>query len=187
MRVIFMLLIINSAIFCTTIEDGWKGIKPLVTDKTTVNALLGKPLIDDNDYHKYSTEDGGFNVNYSVNPCESNSYDRGEFNVPKDTVLTYYITLKKKLKLSDLEFKREKYRRVKDHHFSNEVAYYNNDDGVEIQVHISDNVEYIDRIYFRPSKKDKESFACSNLKSKNTAATTTAAITGKCQVLGTGI
>ncbi len=47
MYILIVLLLVNSFGFCDTIENGWKGIKPLKTNKVSVNKLLGTPEIDD--------------------------------------------------------------------------------------------------------------------------------------------
>lgn len=66
---LFLTVFLNSIVSCQTIEEGWKGIKPLKADKTSVEKLLGKPEIDNNGYHGYRTDGAFIQVNYSTLPC----------------------------------------------------------------------------------------------------------------------
>lgn len=172
MYILIFIMMFNSITLCNPVEDGWKGIKPLKTNKAVVEKLLGKPTkIDDNDYYFYSTEDGLINVNYSISPCTANSYERGHFNIPQNTVLSYYIIIYKELKLKDLDFKREKYRRVDDYHLMDVADYINSDDGIVIEVKKVDEIEYVSKIYFYPDKLNKENLKCDVLKSESETKT----------------
>ena len=160
-NVLILIIFLNIIGFSQTVEDGWKDIKPLKTDKATVNQILGKPeKVDDNDYHNYRTEEAFIRVNYSTAPCKDNQYERGEYNVTEETVLDYWVRPEKAIKLSDFQFKREKYKRVPDQELRDLARYYNEEDGVFIFVGIEDEIEYVGKIYFRPSKQDSEAFKC---------------------------
>lgn len=95
MYILLFIMFLNLIVSCDTIEDGWKGIKPLKTDKISVNKLLGTPEIDDNEYHRYTSDEAFVRVNYSTAPCKDNQYKRGEYNIAQDTVLDYYVVIKK--------------------------------------------------------------------------------------------
>ncbi len=145
------------------IEDGWKGIKPLETDKAKVNKLLGTPKVDDNEYYGYTTSEALIWVTYATAPCEKDNLGRGEYNVAKDTVLSYFVSIQKPLKLSDFQFNKEKYRRVKNEEQPNLANYYNNEDGIEISVWIEEGIEYVGKIYYKPSKQKEENFKCKSI------------------------
>lgn len=161
MYILTLLLLLNSFLFCNTIENGWKGIEPLKADKAAVNKLLGTPEVDDNGYYGYTTDEAFIQVNYSTAPCENNQYKRGKYNVPKDTILDYVVNVKKTIKLSELAFNREKYKTDTSGDVGNVVAYYNEEDGIMIEVGISrEGTEYVKTIYFRPKQKTAETLKC---------------------------
>jgi hypothetical protein len=145
------------------IEDGWKGIKPLEIDKAKVNKLLGTPEIDDNEYYNYRTDEAFIHMTYATAPCEKDNLGRGEYNVAKNTVLKYAVSIKNVIKLSDMQFNKEKYRRVKNEEQPNLADYYDNENGIEISVWIQEGIEYIGTIYYKPSKQKEENFKCKNI------------------------
>ena len=142
------------------IEDDWKGIKPLITNKVSVNELLGTPKVDDNDYYGYSSEEAFVQVNYSTAPCEDNQYKRGNFNISKDTVLGYIVHIRQTVKLSEIKFNRGRYKKELDNHSPALAIYHNQKDGIQIIVGIQEKDEYVENIYYRPSKKNAERFKC---------------------------
>lgn len=150
----------QSTIQTVSIENGWKGIKPLEANKTSVNKLLGKPEIDDNGYYGYFADGAFIQVNYSTAPCQENHYNRGKFDVSEDTVLDYSVNIKQ-VALSEIKFKRENYKRDASDH-TNFAEYLNGKDGVEISVIIYGDDEYARQIRYRPSKKSAEKFKCKN-------------------------
>ncbi|MCY7348151.1 MAG: hypothetical protein LH614_18315, partial [Pyrinomonadaceae bacterium] len=103
-NVLILIIFLNIIGFSQTVEDGWKGIKPLKTDKTAVDKILGKPEMDDNNYQRYSTDEAFVRVNYSTVPCKDNQYKRGEYNIAKDLVWDYYVVLDNIVKLSDFKY-----------------------------------------------------------------------------------
>ena len=161
MYILILMLFLNSFILCNPIESGWKGIRPLKTDKTTVDKLLGTPEVDDNGYQRYSTNEVFVRVNYSTAPCKDDKMGRGEYNVAKDTVLDYYVNIKKAVKLSEIKFDREKYITEKDEHMEEAVHYINMENGIRISTHIQEGVEYVGQItFFSPNKQDAKAFRC---------------------------
>ena len=107
--VIFAVLALISTDQAQPIDEGWKGVKPLVTTKGTVNKLFGKHNIDSNGYYGYRTEVGYIQVEYSTEPCVANQYDRGRYSVPEDIVLRYDVHIKKPLLFSDLIIDKSNY------------------------------------------------------------------------------
>jgi len=160
---IVLIMAFNSLVFCDSIEDGWKGIKTLKTNRKTAEKVLGTPKkITQSGYFNYETDDFFAQVNYSDPPCEKSSYGRGDYNVPGETVLEYNVILYTQVKLSDFKFKREKYERQIDSERNSLIYYDNSEDAILISVGIIDGVEYVGRIRFYPSPADKKKFECKN-------------------------
>lgn len=150
------------------IENGWKGIKPLETNKKTVEQVLGQPeKTDDNSFQFYSSDDEFVRINYSTAPCKQNYYGRGDYNVPEDTVLDYYVILTKRMKLKDFKFHHEKYKREEDSERLDLIYYKNSDDGIMITVGVKDGIEYVGEVRFYPTPKTIEKCECKNNKKDN--------------------
>lgn len=146
-------------VVCGGIEEGWNGIKPLITDAKTVENILGKPEISGN-YKNYKTSDAFIQINYSTNPCQKDKLNRGKYNVPEGTVLDYNVFVKKGLKLTDLEIDLKKYRRIDDSELLNVTHYYNNKEGLQIDVQIQNGVEYVGVLRFKPNEQNTKSLKC---------------------------
>jgi hypothetical protein len=115
------------------VEQGWKGIRPLITNRETVETVLGKRVwVDGNAYYAYDTDDAFIQVNYSTAPCAENRYGRGKYNVPVGTVLGYTVNLKKIVKLADIRFDRPKYFKDTGGDVHNSWYYVNVDAGTSI-------------------------------------------------------
>ncbi len=162
MYILILMLFLNSIVMCNSIEDGWQGVKPLTTNKTAVDKLWGTPKINDNGFYGYTTENAFIQVNYSIAHCEGNKYEGDEYNVAKNTVLNYTVYFKKKIKLSDLEFEREKYIKETAEHLTGVSYYISENEGVRISVQSQEGVEYIDAIGFKPNQKNAGLFKCVN-------------------------
>lgn len=160
MYLLNLIVFLNLLVSCHTIEDGWKGIRPLRTDKATVEKLLGKPEVDDNGYYRYRTGEAFIRINYSSTPCENNKMNRGKFNVPKDTVLDYYVRPLTLTPLSNLKFKKEQYYRDASGD-TNSILLISNEYGVMIGIQDQEGIEYFSGVDFKASKKDAEYFKCS--------------------------
>lgn len=159
-----MLLLIISLVFyfiCPdSIEDGWKGIKSLKTDKATAEKILGKPSYVGNpetrgtSHHEYETEEATVQINYSTEPCKKNFGGRGDYDVPKDTILTYSVFPKNNIKLSDFKYNRQKYLQFERGQEYFDFEYENDDDGITFSTKIRDGIEYIYHIRFDPKIKN---------------------------------
>ncbi len=159
-RFVFLVLPITS--YGQTVESGWKGILPLVSGKADVEKAFGKPeRVDDNGYYNYLMEDSFVQVNYAIEPCRPNQYDRGKFNVAKDTVLDVWVYLKKAIFLKDLNFDRPRYVRDTSGHTGG-IYYINRDMSVMISAGTQDaeGSEYVGRIEYRPAKKLEAKIIC---------------------------
>lgn len=154
-------LCINLLLNCDSIENGWKGIKPLNSTKREVEKLLGPPISDKDGFYGYRTPEAFISIEYSATPCTANSGKRGQFSIPQNTVVNYVVTLKEPLKLSDLEFARPKYEKdTGDGHLLNYALYINKVDGISIEVFSKDEIEYVGGIYVKPSVEEDKKLKC---------------------------
>lgn len=165
--IVFFAVALNSFGLDDSIENGWKGIKPLKTDKVTVEKILGKPTASMDGFYNYDLPDAFVHINYTNEPCQKAYHGRGKYDVLEDTVLDYQITLQQDVKLKDLKFQREKYERQIDPEQNKLIYYINRDDAILIKVSIVDNIEYVGQIIFDPSPADKKKFACKKPEAAN--------------------
>ena len=146
---------------CCDLDRGWVGIKPLKTDKRTVDKLLGAAIIDDvGDYH-YNAQNASIRIRYSGAPCQNLQFGRGMFNVPRDTVLQYTVRFKNRTPISSLEFDRKKYVRDTGGDVTFVVGYNNPSRGVEVEAEIEQGQEYVHAIHFNRTPEDAQKFKCS--------------------------
>jgi hypothetical protein len=160
--VVLLLLSGTLKAWSQTLESGWKEIKPLSTDKNTVEKILGKARKDNNDYFGYRTDIAFTQVNYSTEPCQGNQFNRGKFNVPKNTVLDYSVHFHRPTRLTELKFKRGKYTRQTNAHRPDEFILLNQSDGIMIIGSVEQGLEYVGVIYFKPKKRDEAKFRCTS-------------------------
>ena len=110
-------------------EEGWRGIVPLRSTRGDVERVLGKP-IDDLGY-LYDTGKERILVYYQSEPCAAGDTQgrpaRGGWNVPRDTVLSFRVHLKTKVRFSDLKIDRAIYKEAR-HPHGPDIVYYNNDE-----------------------------------------------------------
>jgi hypothetical protein len=153
------ILIISFFISCNSIENGWKGIQPLNTDKNSVNNILGTPKIDQNNFFEYETTEAFIRINYSSGSCIKDYYGRGSYIIARDHVIDYTVRFKKLIKVSDFEFDKDKYSRSEDD--TANFAYYTYvDSGIVLHILIKDGTEYVSKIDFMPTKSQRETFKC---------------------------
>lgn len=154
------LILLSSVASCQTVDDGWKGIKPLHTGKGAAEKLLGKAKVDDNNYHMYTNGDVSVEINYSTSPCKKEQYNRGKFDVPESTVLGYRVLFKTYPKLSELKFNKEKYENYPGGHVPNLEYFSNYEDGIRIEVVMRNGDQFVQKIEYSPSKSDSKKLAC---------------------------
>ncbi len=110
-------------------EQGWHGIMPLHSKRADVERVLGAPMKGYTDL--YDTEKERISVYYQGEPCVTGDSQgrpvRGGWNVSRDTVLSLRVHMKTKLKFSNLEIDRTKYKEARFPHGPN-VVYYNNEE-----------------------------------------------------------
>lgn len=160
---LLLIMLLSSVGLCSAIEEGWRGIKPLETDKISVDKLLGNPeTIDENGYHNYRTDDAFIQVNYTSARCKhlKDYPERGKYDVEKLTVLSYTVNLKKKFNFSELEFDRKDYVKEFDMGLRGNVYYSSVKYGILIYVSVQEENEYLQTLYFNPNEINKEKFRC---------------------------
>ncbi|MEQ1646780.1 MAG: hypothetical protein ABL959_25220 [Pyrinomonadaceae bacterium] len=141
-------------------EKGWCGVRPLSTTRSEVEKRFGKPTIDDNDYHTYITSDARIQVNYSVALCSENRYGRGEFNVPKDTVLGYYVRPNDTLG-SKLLFDKDNFQEDKSGHDLRFRVFDSKELGLRIWVYVDYlKNERVSSLHYTPTEKDQLQKSC---------------------------
>ena len=160
-----LIFILASVVSCQTLENGWKGIKPLHSTKNEVDKVWGEPKIDDNGYYRYTTNDAYIQVNYATTPCKENQYNRGKFSVSENTVLGYWINFNGSPEfptLSSLQLDKTKYEKDTSGDTILVYSYWERDDGIRLTVNETGNLLRVQTMEFRPSKLDQEKFACKN-------------------------
>lgn len=157
---VILILTFNSWGFDGLLEDGWKNIKPLRTNMTMAEKILGSPKASKDSYYNYETSDFFIQINYSTASCKESNYEKGNYDIPLDTVISYRVVLTKDIKLKDLKFQREKYERQISPEQNKLIYYINRNDAIMIKVSIVDDVEYVGQIIFDPSPADKKKFEC---------------------------
>lgn len=160
MRFLILIFALNLSGSCQSLEDGWKDIRPLKTDKKTVEKILGTPKVDSNGYHGYKIGDVFIQVNYSTEPCVGDLLNRGKYNVPKDTVLEYIVYFHEFTELSKLKFDRKKFTESRSEHLSEVFYLASREIGVIIAAFEQQGREYVSNIEFRPKTKDMEKVKC---------------------------
>lgn len=150
--------------FAQNLEDGWKDIKRFQTSKSTVDSLLGTPIIDSNGYNNYRTKEAFVQINYSSAPCgidpKHPGIHRGRYNVPEATVLDMWVNLAQPVKVSELQLDLSKYKKDTSGDVLNVVYYYLAFKGFSISAQIRDGIEYAGRFEYRALEKDKKTYPC---------------------------
>lgn len=147
-------------LICDGIEDGWKGIRPLHSDRSAVEKVLGKAKIAEDGDYVYLTDDAVIRVNYSNAPCQAADYGRGKYKVAEGTVLDYVVNFRNDMRLRDLSFQRDKYIRDTSGDVINFVSYVNLLGGVTASVTVEENVEFVTSLRYRATKVDESKFLC---------------------------
>lgn len=148
--VIKILLIVLATAIPSQAKE-WRGIVPLHSTRADVERLLGPPSTDRSDTTFYELERERVSFTYAKGPCGAES---SGWNVPRDTVISIWITPKPNLlKLADLKLDESKYKKERDDHVQYIVNYINEVEGVSYQVDTSDD-GMVTLIKYFPAAKD---------------------------------
>jgi len=148
-----MISVVCLALFITTnslaYANAWRGIVPLQTTRTTVEKSLGKPTRDHGDTVVYDFESERASIEYSKGPC---SVKLSQWNVPRDTVISVWITPKRDLNFKDLGLDGH-YKVVRDEDRLDVIHYIDEEAGIEYNVHEPSGI--VGLIKYRPTAGDK--------------------------------
>jgi hypothetical protein len=145
--------------FAEAQANEWRGIVPLRSTKTDVEKLLGKPIEGSHNLYLYDTEKERVSVLYSDGMCNENK--SSTFNVPRDRVLTFMVSPKKTMNVSEItEKSSQSFEREAD--LKEDAFHYKNKDGsVRFETIMSENgIEDIIYIIYKATKTD-DSLLCS--------------------------
>ena len=132
-----------------TYAKAWRGIVPLQTTRTAVEQRLGKPAIDHGDTVVYDFENERASIEYSKGPC---SVKFSQWNVPRDTVITVWVTPKTDLNIKDVRLGRS-YKMVRDEHRLEVIHYIDKQAGIEYNVDEASGI--VGLIKYQPTAGDK--------------------------------
>jgi hypothetical protein len=131
--------------------EEWRGIVPLRSTRIDVERLLGSPRQSRGVASTYETDKERVLVFYSADPCRQGN----EWNVLRDTVVSFTISPKAKLLVTSLHLNKDVYKRVLDPHVQGIVHYFNREDGVRIDTRLLEGQdEDINSITYEPAAKD---------------------------------
>lgn len=163
---IFLILVLTGGLFATIlgcgIEEGWKGILVFMSNRADVEKVLG-PATDegiDDGTVDYQTDDALVHVIYAFSPCSEDKRGRGRFNVPKDTVIWYWVVLKKEIELTEFKYKPQLYKRVPDIHKKDLTEYINARDGISFSTINRNGKEMVWGIYYDRTVEMTEKNKC---------------------------
>ena len=105
----------------------WRGIVPLKSTRVDVERLLGKP----NGLGRYEFNNERAYIDYAK---ECDQLKDCLCLVPKDTVISIFVTLESDLKLSELKLDRSKYKKSRSVHLPSIVNFTNDEEGITYTV-----------------------------------------------------
>jgi len=123
----------------------WRGIVPLKSTRVDVERLLGKP----NSLGRYEFDNERAYIDYATG-CDQ--LKDCLCLVPKDTVISIFVTLESDLKLSELKIDGSKYKKSRSAHLPSIVNFTNNEEGITYTVDEED--EEVMHITYLPSARD---------------------------------
>lgn len=142
------------------IECGWKGLRPIRSNKAAVEKILGQGKVDNQGSVRYVNEEVVVQINYSPGQCKASALGLGKYDVPENVVIDYVVHFKNEVKLSEIDFHRDKYYKDTSGDVLNFFDFVNSSDGITISVTTLGNDEYVRKVAFRPSKEDVRKFEC---------------------------
>ena len=140
---------------------GWRGLAPLRSTRADVERLLGRPESEPESGSVYVTAGERVSVSYSRRPC-----DYG-WQVPPDTVISFFVYPKQPPKLADLKLDEKKYERRRDYHIENIYYYIDREGGINYTVDSAAGL--VTGVEYYPPLKSKAP-RCRPARGKNTGA-----------------
>jgi hypothetical protein len=138
-------------LFCAKLAQAkeWRGIVPLKSTRVDVERLLGKS----NGLGRYEFENERAYIYYAKGCDQSKDC---LCLVPKDTVISIFVTLESDLKLSELKIDRSKFKKTHSGHLPSILNFTNYEEGITYTVDEED--DEVMHITYSPSARD-----CKNL------------------------
>ena len=157
-----LLLSISALAQPDPIEDGWKGIKLFETRRQQVEKLFGPPKSTTSKlYTVYPTSEGTVAIEYSAEPCTDAPAKRGEFNIEKDTVISFVVTPAKPFPLSELNSAKDLSDRPRDQHRLGYFLIGNRKNRIGISTRLEeDGTERAVQIVFAPTVEQIRQHQC---------------------------
>lgn len=156
---LFAVWVFTSIIWCDSIEEGWKGILPLRSDREFVEAKLGKPTSTKGEISEYLLNDAFVRITYSREGCSGKVKGR-IYNIPDDTVLEYTVNYRSKVDVAGLNFDRATFYKDTSGDVVNNYSLVKFNAGVLIGVETINERDLVSNIWYWPSKTDSERFRC---------------------------
>lgn len=123
----------------------WRGIVPLKSSRGDVERLLGAP----NTLGRYQFDKERAYIDYAKGCDQMNDC---LCLVPKDTVISIFVTLENDLKIADLKLNLTKFMKTRGTHLPGMVNYTNEEDGISYTVDEDDNE--VTHIAYLPTRRD---------------------------------
>jgi hypothetical protein len=144
------------------IEQGWKGIRVLNSNRRDVEEKLGKPVSDESGEVRYETPEAHARVLYSIGPCVAADTVRGGYDVKEGTVVQYEVQPKNLTRFDELKWDKSRYESDETSHQVGVFYYFNPQDGILIvaQKITSGSPETIRTMYFQRPKELESKYRC---------------------------
>jgi hypothetical protein len=143
---IFVLLIFLLASAIVSEAKSWRGLTPLKSTRADVERLFGPP----GEYKQYHFENEKVSINYYEGGC--NKVDDCRCLVPKDTILSIFVTLEVEMRFSKLGLDRTKYKKALSPEDATVAVYTNYDEGIIYTV--DEEHDDVMNIEYLPADKD---------------------------------
>lgn len=164
MRILGLLMFCCFACSAQTIEDGVKGILPLVSTKGDVERVFGKGRPDSDGFYFFHTAEGFLRFNFSTHRCEDVPFGRGGYDVPPGTVLFYTYNPNEAKPLSSIRYNKEQYYEDRSGSAKGGFTLISKDNSIRIEVQEQITPDKVERFYlgvlYRLSTERRKSLKC---------------------------
>jgi hypothetical protein len=158
---VILFLVIESNCQSAKIEDGWKGLRGLSTGKDRVDRKLGKPTpVDDKIWTVYSLPEAQVAVIYSSKPCCVAPGEKGDFEVPENTILEYIVSPKQRILLKELNWTPQRYKQILGAREPDIKNYENARDAVLITTSTDNGIETVASFTFTATVSERDKKLC---------------------------
>jgi hypothetical protein len=148
-RIVLSFLLLSTGAVSSQAKE-WRGIIPLHSTRADVERLLGPPTTDRADTAFYESEAERVSIDFSKGPC---NVEYSSWNVPRDTVISIWVTPMNGLNAADLNLSQKNYIKTQDKHISEIVYYRDEQEGIEYSVNV--DTGRVGLIKYLPSAVDE--------------------------------